>query len=123
MKTIKFLLLSFLSFISISVIAHEITDTIKVNGGNCAACKEQIEQTVKIDGVTKAEWSSKTHLLIVSYNTHKVKNDEMQKKLADAGYDTEKYAATDEAYNKLDNCCKYRSKAKTKSKMKHSHSS
>ena len=123
MKTIKFLLLSFLSFISISAIAHEKIDTIKVSGGNCAACKIQIEQTLKLDGVTKAEWNGKTNLLIVSYNTHKVKTDDLQKKLADAGYDTEKYTATDEAYNKLDSCCKYRSKAKTKNKVKHSHSS
>ncbi len=53
MKTIKFLLLSFLSFISISAIAHEKIDTIKVSGGNCAACKQQIEQTLKLDCVTK----------------------------------------------------------------------
>ncbi len=123
MKKLKFLLLSLLLFISVSAIAHEKTDTIKVSGGNCATCKQQIEQTLKVDGVTKAEWDSKTNLLIVSYNTHKIKNDEIQKKLADAGYDTEKLKASDEAYNKLDNCCKYRSKGKMKSKVKHSHSS
>lgn len=93
-----------------STYAHEKTDTIKVNGGNCETCKLQIEKVAKVNGVTKVEWSAKTKLLIVSYNSHEIRNIDIQKKVAEAGYDTEKELATDEAYNKLDACCKYRKK-------------
>ena len=110
MKHLKFLLFLSFVFIGSSTYAHEKTDTIKVNGGNCANCKLQIEKIVKVSGVTKAEWNVKTKLLIVTYSSHEIRNIDIQKKLAEAGYDTEKELATDESYNKLEECCKYRKK-------------
>lgn len=110
MKQLKFSLVLVLMFIGSSIYAHEKTDTLKVNGGNCEACKQQIEKTLKINGITKAEWNAKTKLLIVTYSSHEIRNIDIQKKMAEAGYDTEKELATDEAYNKLEACCKYRKK-------------
>lgn len=110
MKKTNFLLLFMLLFTALSGYAHEKTDTIKVNGGSCETCKLQIEKTVKVSGVTKVEWNVKTKLLIVTYSSHEIRNIDIQKKLAEAGYDTEKEMATDEAYNKLEACCKYRKK-------------
>ncbi len=110
MKHLKFLLFLSLAFMGTVTYAHEKTDTIKVNGGNCANCKLQIEKIVKLPGVTKAEWDVKAKQLIVTYSSHEIRNIDIQKKLAEAGYDTEKELATDEAYNKLDACCRYRKK-------------
>lgn len=110
MKRFKIFLALAMILIVSSTYAHEKTDTIKVNGGNCETCKQQIEKIVKQSGAIKAEWSAKTKLLIVTYNSHEVRNIDIQKKMAEAGYDTEKELATDEAYNKLDACCRYRKK-------------
>ena len=45
-----------------------------------------------------------------TYGSHQIRNIDIQKKIAEAGYDTEKELATDEAYNKLVACCRYRKK-------------
>ncbi len=108
MKKTNFLLLFMLLFTALSGYAHEKTDTIKVNGGNCESCKHQIEISLQVEGIAKAEWNVHTKLLIVTYNTHQIRNIDIQKKLADVGYDTEKQQATEESYSKLEACCKYR---------------
>ena len=41
------------------------------------------------------------------YDSDKTSLDEVQKKIASVGYDTEKYKADDEVYNNLHHCCKY----------------
>ncbi|MES2005513.1 MAG: cation transporter [Bacteroidota bacterium] len=110
MKQVKVLLFFVLLFTASSIYAHDKTDTIRVSGGNCENCKQQIEKTLKVEGIIKAEWNAKNQLLIVTYASHTIRNIDIQKKIAEAGYDTEKQRATDEAYNKLEACCKYRKK-------------
>lgn len=83
------------------------TETIKVSG-NCETCKARIEKAAKVDGVTKADWNTKTKVLTLVYNPAKVKSDDVQKKIAAVGHDTQKYKATTVAYNALPGCCKYR---------------
>jgi len=83
------------------------TESIKVSG-NCESCKARIEKAVKVDGVTKADWSTKTKMLTLVYDPAKVKSDDAQKKIAAVGHDTPKYKATAAVYNALPGCCKYR---------------
>jgi periplasmic mercuric ion binding protein len=83
------------------------TETIKVSG-NCDLCKARIEKAAKIDGVSKAEWNSNTKILTLVYNPSKVKSDDVQKKIASVGHDTEKFKADDKAYKSLPGCCQYR---------------
>lgn len=116
MKTIKFLAISVIAlFISnnISAQTHDHsqhlttkTESFKV-AGNCGMCKARIEKAAKVEGVTKSEWDSETQLLTVTYNLEKIKIDEIQKKVAAVGYDTDKYKADDKTYAKLPGCCKY----------------
>jgi len=75
--------------------------------GNCDQCKERIESALKVDGVTKATWDKKTKIATVIYNPAKVKVDDLQKKVAAVGHDTEKFKADDKAYAKLPGCCQY----------------
>jgi periplasmic mercuric ion binding protein len=82
------------------------TETIKV-WGNCEACQARIEKTAKTEGVTKASWNKDKQVLTLVYDSSKVKSDDVQKKLAAVGHDTEKYKADDKAYNSLPGCCKY----------------
>lgn len=84
-------------------------ETIKVLG-NCEMCKERIEKAAKVTGVSKAVWSDETKLLTIVYDPSKVKNIEIQKKIAAAGHDTPKFKADNKAYNALPGCCKYERK-------------
>lgn len=94
-----------------SVFAQEKTDTIKVNG-ECGMCKSRIQKALKLEGISSAAWDTETKLLIVTYNTDKISNDDIQKRVATVGHDTEKYKAEDVVYNKLPGCCKYERKEK-----------
>ena len=85
------------------------TDTIKVLG-SCGMCKTRIEKAAKVEGVSKAEWNQKTNMLTLTYDSSKVKSDDIQKKIAAVGHDTPKYKADTKVYNALPGCCKYRTK-------------
>jgi len=116
MKTIKIFLAVILSVAlgtasvaqtaSKSVVAVK-TEVFNVNG-KCGMCKTRIEKTAMVTGVTKAVWDVKTKKLSLTYNPTKVKTDAIMKALAAVGHDTDKYKATDKAYNSLPGCCKYR---------------
>jgi len=82
------------------------TETIKVSG-NCGMCKDRIEAAAKVEGVTKADWNKDTKLLTLVYIPAMVKSDDIQKKVAAVGHDTEKFKAPDAVYAKLPGCCKY----------------
>lgn len=116
MKTIKYLAISVIAlFINNNIVAqthdhnqHQATKTenFKVTG-NCNMCKARIEKAAKVEGVNKVSWDSEKQLLTVTYNPEKIKTDDIQKKVAAAGHDTEKVKADDKVYDKLPGCCKY----------------
>ncbi|MDD2306757.1 MAG: heavy-metal-associated domain-containing protein [Prolixibacteraceae bacterium] len=85
------------------------TETIKV-WGKCESCQERIEKAAKTDGVSKASWDKDSKLLTLTYDPSKVKSDDIQKKIAAVGHDTEKLKADDRAYAKLPGCCQYERK-------------
>ena len=90
-----------------SKMAATKTETFKVNG-NCDQCKSRIEKAAKVDGVSKAEWNKNTKVLTLVYNPSKVSSDDVLKKLAAVGHDSDKFKADAKAYNALPGCCKYR---------------
>jgi periplasmic mercuric ion binding protein len=76
--------------------------------GNCEMCEEKIESTVSgIQGVSFADWKLETLMLTVHYNEDIISPDDIKKKLAKIGYDSETHKATEKAYDKLHSCCKY----------------
>ena len=75
--------------------------------GNCGMCKKTIEGAAKTNGATFAEWNEDSKMLTVKYATAKSSDDKIQKGIAAAGYDNEKYVAPDDVYNNLHECCKY----------------
>ena len=85
------------------------TESIKV-WGECETCQSKIEKAAKVDGVTKANWNKETKILSLVYDPSKIKSDDIQKKIAAVGYDTEKYKGDDKAYAKLPGCCQYERK-------------
>ena len=77
--------------------------------GNCDMCKERIETAAKsIGGVSSANWSIDTKVLEVQFDETKTNSDAIQKKVAAAGHDTEKFKASDGGYKHLPSCCLYR---------------
>jgi copper chaperone CopZ len=82
------------------------TENIKV-WGNCETCEARIEKAAKVNGVTNATWDSKNQMLALVYDPSKTNSDDIQKKIAAVGHDTEKFKADDKAYAKLPGCCQY----------------
>ncbi|RKD86529.1 efflux RND transporter periplasmic adaptor subunit [Mangrovibacterium diazotrophicum] len=77
--------------------------------GNCDMCKDRIETAAnRIDGVLSANWDPDKQMLHLNFDPKKTSTDEVQKAVAAAGHDTEKYKAPDSVYNELPECCLYR---------------
>ena len=76
--------------------------------GECEMCKDRIQRaTYKIKGVKYSSWSIPQNKLSIIYNSNKVSLNEIKKKIAESGHDSEDFKATDEAYNNLHPCCHY----------------
>lgn len=81
------------------------TETFKVYG-NCDMCKKTIEKAANKKNV-KAVWNVDSKALTFTYDSTKTNSDEVLKRIANAGYDNDKFTAPDAAYNGLHHCCKY----------------
>lgn len=106
MKSLRILSVVALTFLGSAVFAQSKTEKIKVLG-NCGMCKKTIETSLKVPGVSSANWDKVSKVLTVSYDSTKITNDQVQQKVAASGYDTEKVKATAAAYDKLPSCCQY----------------
>jgi mercuric ion binding protein len=116
MKSLRFFMLIAFAMISATLFAQTTkTEKIKVYG-NCAICKKNIETASKSAGTVSAYWNKNTKWLTVTYDTTKVSNEQIQKSVAAAGYDTESLRGDDKAYNDLDACCQYERKPVTDNK-------
>ena len=77
--------------------------------GQCEMCKDRIEKaTFKIKGVKYSSWSIPKNKLSIIYNSNKVSLNDIKNQIAETGHDTDEVLATDEAYENLHHCCKYR---------------
>jgi hypothetical protein len=90
--------------------AQQKTETLKVSG-ECGMCKKKIEKAAKEAGASYALWNKDTKILTVKYSSSSTNSAKIQTKIAAVGYDTPDVKATDEAYNKLDQCCQYEREA------------
>ena len=79
--------------------------------GVCGMCKERIEKAaIRTKGVKSAIWNVDTHELKLIFDERKTDLKTIAQKVADVGHDTKDIKATDEAYNSVHPCCKYRDK-------------
>ena len=77
--------------------------------GVCLMCKDRIEKaSIKTKGVKSAVWNVNTHELKLIYDERKTDLTTIQENIAAVGHDTKEIKATDEAYNSVHACCKYR---------------
>jgi len=95
-----------LLFLSFAVSGQELS--IKVYGA-CGMCQERIENNAKsVIGVNSASWDQEENVLTVTYSNGLFQENELHEKMAGIGHDTDKVKSTDEVYDNLHGCCKYR---------------
>jgi copper chaperone CopZ len=96
-----------LSFTACSVqIKNATTESVKING-NCAMCKSTIEKAGNVKQVAMVDWNKDTKMATLIYDTTRTNQNEILKRIALAGYDSEQFLAPDDAYSKLPDCCQY----------------
>lgn len=82
-------------------------ETFKVYG-ECGMCEERIENALDgVKGIAWADWEKATLELTVKYDPSVITLEEIKKKVAEVGHDTDSVKATEEAYANLHPCCKY----------------
>ena len=76
--------------------------------GNCGMCKKTIEKAVNaVEGVANVNWDVDKKKIDVSFDDTKTDATTIHNAIAASGYDTEKVAGNEEAYNNLPGCCQY----------------
>lgn len=76
--------------------------------GNCGMCKNTIEEAANgLEGVASASWDVNKKKIDVSFDDTKTNAMAIHNAIASSGYDTEKVAGSEEAYEDLPGCCKY----------------
>ncbi len=77
--------------------------------GKCDMCKMRIEKAaLGVDGVKYAVWDIPSHELSLIVDERKTNAMEIKSALVAVGHDTKELKATQEAYDKIHVCCKYR---------------
>jgi len=82
------------------------TEEVKVSG-NCGMCKKTIEKAGNIKDIVTVVWNKETKIATVTYDESKTNKEEIAKRIALAGYDSELVKAKDEDYDNLPGCCQY----------------
>lgn len=101
-----------LFLITITIQAQEKKKNAKILlevEGVCNMCKKRIEKAaLNTKGVKYANWNVTTHELMVIIDERKTSKSSVCQSMAQVGHDTKEIKASQEAYDKLHPCCKYR---------------
>ncbi|TPD70565.1 DUF3347 domain-containing protein [Flavobacterium microcysteis] len=101
-------------------IKNEKKENVKIYG-NCDMCKSTIEKAGNIKKIAKVEWNKDTKMASIAYDQKATNLDEILKRIALAGYDSDTFRAPDDAYAKLPECCQYDRAVKTTAKTEMAH--
>ena len=106
MNLINKILVGIMLMISYAANGQELS--IQVYGA-CGMCQERIENGAKdVIGVNTASWDQMQNTLTVTYAEGLFREGELHARMAAIGHDTDEAKATDEVYENLHECCKYR---------------
>lgn len=119
MKTIKVLFVMLVALVTFQTVNAQSDKSQRTPGikkqtikvfGTCDMDKRRIEKaSATVDGVKSATWDIETQTLTIKFSVFKKDvADNVQKKIASAGNDTEKYKADEAAYRQLPECCRYK---------------
>jgi copper chaperone CopZ len=82
------------------------TESVKIYG-NCEMCESTIEKAGNVKKVAEVEWNKETKMATITYDASKTNQEEILKRIALAGYDSDQFLAPDDVYAKLPGCCQY----------------
>lgn len=115
MKSLEKKVMAILLLLSIVVSNAQIknakTESVKIYG-NCVMCKTTIEKAGSLKNSASVDWNADTKMALLTYDSKTTSQDEILKRIALAGYDSNKFLAPDTAYSKLAGCCQYNRDAK-----------
>ena len=88
------------------------TESVKIYG-NCEMCEKTIETAGSVKKIANVDWNKDSKMATITYDSTKTNQDEILKRIALAGYDSDKFLAPDDVYSKLAGCCQYERVKKT----------
>lgn len=99
-----------LTLISITAFAQEKNKKLTMEvDGKCDMCKMRIEKAaLGVKGVKYALWDIPSHQLSLIIDERKTDPMKIKTAMVAVGHDTKELKATEEAYNSVHPCCKYR---------------
>ena len=115
MNSLKKIMMTITLLLSVLVMNAQIknakTETVKIYG-NCGMCKTKIEKAGNLKNIAKVDWNEDSKMATLTYDESKTNQDEILKRIALVGYDSEKFLAPTDVYSKLPGCCQYDREAK-----------
>lgn len=110
MKSLRKIMIAVVVLLSTLAVNAQVknkkTETVKISG-NCGMCKKNIENAGNLKKVAVVNWDVDSKMATLTYDSSKTNADEILNRIAKAGYDNEKFSATEEQYKKLHTCCQY----------------
>lgn len=95
---------------------NQKTETVKIYG-NCEICESTIEKAGNLKNQSIVDWNKETKFAIISYDSLKTSKEEILKRIALAGYDSDTFLAPNDTYSNLPSCCQYERIKQTNTKM------
>lgn len=105
-KTMMALIVLLSGVVSNAQIKNVTTETVKIFG-NCGMCKTKIEKAGNLKNISKVDWNEDTKMATLTYDAKQTNQDEILKRIALVGYDSDKFLAPTDVYSKLPGCCQY----------------
>lgn len=87
-------------------IKNATTESVKIYG-NCGMCESTIEKAGNVKKVAEVDLNKDTKIATLTYDRSKTNQDEILKRIALAGYDSDQFLAPNDVYAKLPGCCQY----------------
>jgi hypothetical protein len=109
MKSLKYLVIALIVLLATACNAqtkNQKTETVKIYG-NCGMCKSTIEKAGNIKNQSNIDWNKETKMATISYDSLKTSKEDILKRIALAGYDSDTFLAPDDTYAILPSCCQY----------------
>ena len=110
MRTLKIITASIAALAINGCAAQQIrnaqTATVQITG-NCGMCERTIENAAFVKREAQADWDMDRKTATITFDSTRTDLDAILKRIAQAGYDNERYLAPQEAYDALHGCCKY----------------
>lgn len=106
----RVVLILMLGFFTMTSFAQEKNKKLTMEvDGKCDMCKTRIEKAaLGVKGVKYAMWDIPSHQLSLIIDERKTDPMKVKTALVAVGHDTKELKATEEAYDSVHPCCKYR---------------